>query len=203
MEGLGLQGLVLIGAGCLLVGLGLGYLISHLLGGNKEKAVAEQAEAHAAYRDEVHEHFEHTSQIMSRMVDDYREMYKHMSEGAGKLANIYPEKVITPPPAPEAITDTSADQPADEDTSAQSDTAAQAEADDPAVSGQAQSKDPQPAAEPSDADVAELQQTTADSDDTNASATAAAASETDKQRARRLSAESTPPPHQRRKSGGI
>src|SRR5699024_8999073 len=82
-----------------------GYLIGHFLGGGKEKAVKEAAKAHDEYREEVRDHFEQTSQIMSRMVDDYREMYRHMSEGAGKLANIHPEKVITPPPAPEAITD--------------------------------------------------------------------------------------------------
>src|SRR5699024_8873930 len=70
----------------------------------KGKAADEAVKAHEDYREEVHKHFQQTSQIMSRMVDDYREMYQHLSAGAGKLANIHPERVITPPPAPEAIT---------------------------------------------------------------------------------------------------
>lgn len=124
MEELGLQGLLLIVAGCVVIGLGLGFLIGHFLGGDKEEAAQKEAEAHEAYRDEVHEHFEQTSQIMSRMVEDYRELYKHMSDGAGNLANIHPEKVITPPPKPEAITEQAddSDRDAADDTSAPEET---------------------------------------------------------------------------------
>lgn len=108
MEEIGLETLWLTIGICLIVGLLIGYLVGRFAGSGKSKAKAatEQAvKTHENYRDEVHEHFEQTSQIMSRMVDDYREMYKHVSDGAGKLANIYPEHVVTPPPAPEAITD--------------------------------------------------------------------------------------------------
>lgn len=108
MEDIGLQTLGITIAVCLIVGLLIGYLIGHFLGGGKsgaKAAAAQAAKAHEAYRDDVREHFEQTSHIMSRMVDDYREMYEHMSAGAGKLANIHPERVVTPPPAPEAITE--------------------------------------------------------------------------------------------------
>src|SRR5699024_185947 len=95
----------------IIVGLLLGYFVGHAQHKEKGKAADEAVKAHADYREEVHEHFQQTSEIMSRMVDDYREMYQHLSAGAGKLANIHPERVITPPPAPEAITaqDTEAD----------------------------------------------------------------------------------------------
>jgi len=94
---------------CVIVGLLLGYFIGHVQHRGKGKTAEEAVKAHDEYRDEVHEHFQQTSQIMSRMVDDYREMYQHLSAGAGKLANIHPERVVTPPPAPEAITAQDAD----------------------------------------------------------------------------------------------
>lgn len=100
-------GLVALGwtiAICVIVGLLLGYVIGHVQHRGKGKAADEAVKTHEDYREEVHEHFQQTSQIMSRMVDDYREMYQHLSAGAGKLANIHPERVVTPPPAPEAIT---------------------------------------------------------------------------------------------------
>lgn len=90
---------------CIIVGLLIGYAIGHVQHRGGGKVAEQAAQAHDEYRADVHEHFEQTSKIMSRMVDDYREMYQHLSAGAGKLANIHPERVVTPPPAPEAITE--------------------------------------------------------------------------------------------------
>lgn len=132
MEGFGFDALWIILGGCVVIALGLGFLAGFYLGGDKDKAVKEAQQAHDDYREDVHEHFEQTSQIMSRMVEDYRQMYEHMSEGADKLADMHQERVITPPPAPEAITaqdrdeepapasaESTADEPVDEQAEAQ------------------------------------------------------------------------------------
>lgn len=93
-----------------IVALLIGYFLGSRFGGKKSVAVREATEKHNSYKNDVREHFERTSAIMSRMVDDYRDMYKHMAEGADKLAEMHPEKLVTPPPAPEAITrDTAVD----------------------------------------------------------------------------------------------
>lgn len=190
MEELGPQTLVLAIVVCLIIGLLVGYLIGHFLGGGKGKAVKEAAKAHDDYREEVRDHFEHTSQIMSRMVDDYREMYQHMSDGAGKLANIYPEKVITPPPAPEAITDqgepdTDAGQTPVQHDAGERDKAVEQKAEEPAGKQDKAAPDATPDA--------------AAGKDTQPRDTA---DESEKERARRLSGEA-PEPRRADKSGGI
>src|SRR5699024_115825 len=92
-------------AACLLIGLLIGWAMGRRQGINQSEADHRSAtEEHENYREDVRTHFEETSAIMSRMVEDYRQMYQHVSKGAGKLADIHPERVITPPPAPEAIT---------------------------------------------------------------------------------------------------
>lgn len=204
MEGIGLHGLILIVIGCLVIGLGLGVLLGYLLGGGKDKESEQAVKAHAAYRDDVHEHFEQTSQIMSRMVDDYREMYRHMSEGASKLANIHPEKVITPPPAPEAITAQSSGDKPGEDTKAKTGTEASAmpaKADTPA--NEADRKAPQPGAESKAEDDREKTGTEHGTDGEGVDESSQGSrKESDKERARRLSGE-PPLPQRAQKSGGI
>ena len=86
------------------VALLIGYFLGSRFGGKKSVAMKEATEQHDTYKSDVREHFEQTSAIMSRMVDDYRDMYEHLSDGAERLADMHPEKRITPPPAPEAIT---------------------------------------------------------------------------------------------------
>lgn len=99
--------ILIVGA---IVALVVGYFLGSRFGGKKSVAVREATEKHDSYKNDVREHFERTSAIMSRMVDDYRDMYKHMAEGADKLAEMHPEKRVTPPPAPETITrDTTVD----------------------------------------------------------------------------------------------
>lgn len=89
---------------CVIVALLIGYLVGSRFGGKKSVAMKEAVEKHDGYKNDVREHFEQTSAIMSRMVDDYRDMYQQLSEGAEKLADMHPEKRVTPPPSPEAIT---------------------------------------------------------------------------------------------------
>ena len=96
--------LILIVVVCAVVALLIGYFLGSRFGGKKSVAMKEASEKHDSYKNDVREHFEQTSAIMSRMVDDYRDMYQHMADGAEKLAEMHPEKLVTPPPAPEAIT---------------------------------------------------------------------------------------------------
>lgn len=104
--------LILIFVAIGVVALAVGYFLGSRFGGKKSVAMREVREKHDGYKNDVREHFEQTSAIMSRMVDDYRDMYKHMAEGAEKLAEMHPEKLVTPPPAPETITrDTAVEAP--------------------------------------------------------------------------------------------
>jgi len=96
--------LILILVAGVVVALLIGYFLGSRFGGKKSVAMKEATEQHDTYKNDVREHFEQTSAIMSRMVDDYRDMYEHLSDGAEKLADMHPEKLVTPPPAPEAIT---------------------------------------------------------------------------------------------------
>lgn len=113
--------LILIVVVCAGIALAVGYFLGSRFGGKKSVAMKEATEKHDSYKNDVREHFEQTSAIMSRMVDDYRDMYKHMADGAEKLAEMHPEKLVTPPPAPEAITrDTPVDQSATKTQAAQS-----------------------------------------------------------------------------------
>lgn len=86
------------------VGVLLGYLLGTKLGGHNTEPMRKLNTEHKEYKDDVREHFEQVSMTMSRMVEDYREMYHHVSQGAEKLADMHHETVITPPPKPEAIT---------------------------------------------------------------------------------------------------
>jgi len=96
--------LILILVIAAVVALLIGYVVGSRFGGKKSVAMKEATEQHDTYKSDVREHFEQTSAIMSRMVDDYRDMYEHLSDGAERLADMHPEKRITPPPSPEAIT---------------------------------------------------------------------------------------------------
>ncbi|WP_189443543.1 ZapG family protein [Salinicola rhizosphaerae] len=91
---------VAVGAVCLLIG----YWLGTKLGGHNTEPMRELHREHKAYKDEVRDHFQQVSATMTRMVDDYREMYQHVAKGAEKLADMHHETVIEPPPKPEAIT---------------------------------------------------------------------------------------------------
>jgi len=104
MANLSLGILIAILVVAVLVALVIGYFVGSRLGGRKSTAMKQATEEHDSYKSDVREHFQQTSAIMSRMVEDYRDMYDHMSTGAEKLADLHREKLVTPPPRPESIT---------------------------------------------------------------------------------------------------
>lgn len=44
---------------------------------------------HDAYKDNVHEHFNNTAQLLNNLTDSYREVYRHMASGAQALCPDY------------------------------------------------------------------------------------------------------------------
>lgn len=113
MANLSPAALIVIVVVCAVIALLIGYFLGSRFGGKKSVAMREAQEKHDTYKNDVREHFEQTSAIMSRMVEDYRDMYRHMAEGAEKLADIHPERQVTPPPKPEAITQNDSERAAD------------------------------------------------------------------------------------------
>lgn len=89
---------------CVVIALVIGYIIGNRMGGHGKQAAAQEKQKHDELKADVREHFQQSSAIMSRMVEDYRAMYQHMSEGAEKLGELNTEKMVAPPPSPEAIT---------------------------------------------------------------------------------------------------
>lgn len=110
MANLSLAAMIIILLVCVIIALAIGYFIGSRTGGSQGAALKEEQQKHDEYKADVREHFQQTSAIMSRMVDDYRDMYQHMSEGAEKLAEIGNEKGITAPPPPKQISEGSAKQ---------------------------------------------------------------------------------------------
>ncbi len=103
---------------CAVIALVIGYFIGSRFGGKRSVALREVQNQHDRYKSDIREHFEQTSAIMARMVTDYRDMYQHMSVGAEQFAGLRPEKRVTLPPAPEAITDEGAAAQSETETSA-------------------------------------------------------------------------------------
>src|SRR5699024_449922 len=88
---------------CIIVALVIGFFIGRRAGGGSATAIKEERRKHDEYKNEVREHFKETSAIMTRMVEDYRAIYLHVSEGAEKLADLGSEKTITAPPPPKQL----------------------------------------------------------------------------------------------------
>lgn len=124
--------LILLGL-ALLVGLLLGYLLGALAGRARSKAGKQhkqeneqlraelerareehraerrtQSENFQLYRGEVRDHFAQTGQLMTQMVDNYRQMYDHLASGAENLADMRETRLVSAPP-PEAITQAPSD----------------------------------------------------------------------------------------------
>lgn len=104
MESIGVGPWIAIVVAVGAVGVLVGYWLGTRLGGHNTEPMRELTREHKAYKDEVREHFQQVSATMTRMVEDYREMYQHVAKGAEKLADMHHETVIEPPPKPEAIT---------------------------------------------------------------------------------------------------
>ncbi|WP_251975861.1 YhcB family protein [Salinicola avicenniae] len=109
MESLGVGPWIAIVVAVGAVGILIGYWLGARLGGHNTEPMRELHREHKAYKDDVREHFEQVSATMTRMVEDYRDMYQHVAKGAEKLADMHHETVIEPPPKPEAITQEPAD----------------------------------------------------------------------------------------------
>lgn len=79
----------LVGAGILLfgLGLGLGYLLSHLLRKREATKACDIQNELDEYRREVTEHFSETAQHFQALGQQYRSLYKHMAQGAGALCD--------------------------------------------------------------------------------------------------------------------
>ncbi|KFF50169.1 hypothetical protein GY26_03655, partial [Gammaproteobacteria bacterium MFB021] len=104
MESIGVGPWIAIVVAVGAVGVLVGYWLGAKLGGHNTEPMRELHREQKAYKDEVREHFEQVSATMTRMVDDYRDLYHHVAKGAEKLADMHHETVIEPPPKPEAIT---------------------------------------------------------------------------------------------------
>ncbi|WP_342595872.1 DUF1043 family protein [Salinicola lusitanus] len=104
MESIGVGPWIAIVVAVGAVGVLVGYWLGTKMGGHNTEPMRELNREHTAYKEDVREHFEQVSATMTRMVEDYREMYHHVAKGAEKLADMHHETVIEPPPKPEAIT---------------------------------------------------------------------------------------------------
>jgi len=104
MESIGVGPWIAIAVAVGAIGVLVGYWLGTRMGGHNTEPMRELNREHKVYKDDVREHFEQVSATMTRMVEDYREMYHHVAKGAEKLADMHHETVIEPPPRPEAIT---------------------------------------------------------------------------------------------------
>ncbi len=98
-SGVDLTWVWVIGLISLAVGIGLGAGVAYLALGSfrrarelKTKLDALQQE-HDAYRDQVAQHFLKTSQLVQRMTDSYRDVYKHLAASSQSLCK---EPLATP-----------------------------------------------------------------------------------------------------------
>ena len=78
--------IILVGAGILLfgLGLGLGYWFSHMREATKTGDIQNELDE---YRRHVTEHFSETAQHFQALGEQYRSLYKHMADGAGSLCD--------------------------------------------------------------------------------------------------------------------
>jgi len=78
--------IILVGAGIVLfgLGLGLGYWFSHRREAAKTGNIQNELDE---YRREVTEHFSETAQHFQALGEQYRSLYKHMAQGAGALCD--------------------------------------------------------------------------------------------------------------------
>lgn len=104
MESIGVGPWIAIAVAVGAIGVLVGYWLGTRMGGHNTEPMRELNREHKVYKEEVREHFEQVSATMTRMVEDYREMYQHVAKGAEKLADMHHETVIEPPPKPETIT---------------------------------------------------------------------------------------------------
>ena len=89
----GLNDLLLVGIIALLLGIGLGLIVSRLFskGPPQNRRTAQQMDElqneYTRYQAQVNEHFMETAHRMRRLNDSYREMQEHLAHGATRLSS--------------------------------------------------------------------------------------------------------------------
>lgn len=89
----GYSDLLLVGVVALLLGIGLGLIISRVFnkGATHSRRVSQKMDElqneHTRYQAQVNEHFMETAHRMRRLNDSYRDMYQHLAQGAVRLSN--------------------------------------------------------------------------------------------------------------------
>jgi uncharacterized membrane-anchored protein YhcB (DUF1043 family) len=91
--------IVLIGAGALilLVGVGLGYVLSGVKGQRDAAKADEVRQELDRYRQEVSEHFGKTAEHFQAIGAEYRKLYEHMASGEASLCEPGRPVAFTPP----------------------------------------------------------------------------------------------------------
>lgn len=89
----GTSSLWIIGALGVLLGIGLGSIVTYTLtrrnnqNQNLQAELDQLVERFAEYRDQVSQHFMHTSDLVQEMTRSYRAVYEHLATGAYHLCS--------------------------------------------------------------------------------------------------------------------
>ncbi len=81
----------IVGALCVLLGIGLGSIVTYTLtrhnnrNQNLQEELDQLVERFAEYREQVSQHFMHTSDLVQEMTRSYRAVYEHLATGAYHL----------------------------------------------------------------------------------------------------------------------
>ena len=87
----GISSLWIIGILGILLGMGLGSIVTYTLASrsnrnqNLQAELDQLSERFAEYRDQVSQHFLHTSDLVQEMTRSYRSVYEHLATGAFHL----------------------------------------------------------------------------------------------------------------------
>ena len=105
--------IVLIGAGALilLVGVGLGYVLSGVKGQRDAAKADEVRQELDRYRQEVSEHFGKTAEHFQAIGAEYRKLYEHMASGEASLCEPGRPVAFTPPELLTEVSESAEPQP--------------------------------------------------------------------------------------------
>jgi uncharacterized membrane-anchored protein YhcB (DUF1043 family) len=84
-----------IAVGCFLAGAVAGALLLKIFRSNEvqvrelKQQLLRLSEEHENYKSSVHSHFSGTARLFGQLTDSYREVYRHMAEGAAELCPYY------------------------------------------------------------------------------------------------------------------